>query len=46
MCIRDRYYKGGRYDFLLNSRANIDLLSKRFVVFEVDSIKGAPVKAA
>ena len=41
-----QYYKGGRYDFLLNSRANIDLLSKRFVVFEVDSIKGAPVKAA
>ena len=34
-----QYYKGGRYDFLLNSRANIDLLSKRFVVFEVDSIK-------
>ena len=34
-----QYYKGGRYDFLLNSKANIDLLSKRFVVFEIDSIK-------
>ena len=34
-----QYYRGGRYDFLLNSRANIDLLSKRFVVFEIDSIK-------
>ena len=32
-------YKRQRYDFLLNSRANIDLLSKRFGVFEVDSIK-------
>ena len=32
-----QYYKGGRYDFLLNSRANIDLLSKRFVVFEAVS---------
>ncbi len=34
-----QYYRGGRYDFLLNSKANIDLLNKRFVVFEVDSIK-------
>ncbi|MFR9538493.1 MAG: TraG family conjugative transposon ATPase, partial [Rikenellaceae bacterium] len=34
-----QYYKGGRYDFLLNSTANIDLLNKRFVVFEIDSIK-------
>ena len=32
-------YHGGRYDFLLNSKDNIDLLNKRFVVFEVDSIK-------
>ena len=34
-----QYYKGGRYDFLLNSGQNIDLLSKRFIVFEIDSIK-------
>ena len=34
-----QYYKGGRYDFLLNSRENIDLLGKRFIVFEIDSIK-------
>jgi len=34
-----QYYKGGRYDFLLNSNKNIDLLSKRFIVFEIDSIK-------
>ncbi len=34
-----QYYKGGRYDFLLNSEANIDLLNKRFVVFEIDSIR-------
>ena len=34
-----QYYEGGRYDFLLNSRENIDLLSKRFIVFEIDSIK-------
>ena len=41
-----QYYRGGRYDFLLNSAENIDLLGKRFIVFEIDSIKGAPVKAA
>lgn len=34
-----QYYKGGRFDFLLNSNENIDLLSKSFVVFEIDSIK-------
>ena len=34
-----QYYKGGRYDFLLNSTENIDLLHKRFVVFEIDSVK-------
>lgn len=34
-----QYYKGGRFDFLLNSKENIDLLSKRFIVFEIDAIK-------
>jgi hypothetical protein len=34
-----QYYRGGRYDFLLNSEQNIDLLSKSFIVFEIDSIK-------
>ena len=34
-----QYYCGGRFDFLLNSKENIDLLSKRFIVFEIDSIK-------
>ncbi len=34
-----QYYKGGRFDFLLNSDKNIDLLSKRFIVFEIDQIK-------
>jgi conjugation system TraG family ATPase len=41
-----QYYRGGRFDFLLNSDKDIDLLSKRFIVFEIDAIKGAPVKAA
>ena len=34
-----QYYRGGRYDFLLNSTENIDLLSKRFIVFEIDQVK-------
>lgn len=33
------YYRGGRYDFLLNSPQEIDLLGKRFIVFEIDAIK-------
>ena len=34
-----QYYQGGRFDFLLNSKENIDLLNKRFVVFEIDQVK-------
>src|SRR3712207_8620827 len=34
-----QYYRGGRYDFLLNSDKNIDLLNKRFIVFEIDQVK-------
>lgn len=33
------YYKGGMYDFLLNADTNVDLLQKRFIVFEIDNIK-------
>jgi len=33
------YYKGGEYDFLLNSDKQVDLLNKRFIVFEIDSVK-------
>lgn len=40
------YYTGGEYDYLLNSDKQLDLLDKRFIVFEIDAIKGAPVKAA
>ena len=34
-----QYYRGGRFDFLLNSVENIDLLTKSFIVFEIDAIK-------
>ena len=33
------YYQGGMYDYLLNATENIDLLQKRFIVFEIDNIK-------
>jgi len=37
------FYKGGEYDYLLNSDKELDLLNKRFIVFEVDAIKDNPV---
>ena len=37
------YYKGGEYDFLLNNMMNIDLINKRFIVFELDNIKDHPI---
>jgi len=37
--VLEPYYKGGEYDYLLNSDKQLDLLSKRFVVFEIDAIK-------
>ncbi|WP_165044691.1 TraG family conjugative transposon ATPase [Dysgonomonas sp. ZJ709] len=33
------FYKGGEYDYLLNSDKELDLLGKRFIVFEIDTIK-------
>ena len=33
------YSTGGMYDYLLNATENIDLLEKRFIVFEIDNIK-------
>ena len=33
------YSEGGMYDYLLNATENIDLLEKRFIVFEIDNIK-------
>ena len=37
------YYKGGEFDFLLNATENLDLLSERFIVFEIDTIKSHPI---
>lgn len=37
--VLEPYYAGGEYDFLLNSDKELDLLNKRFIVFEIDAIK-------
>lgn len=37
--VLEPYYKGGEYDYLLNSDRQLDLLNKRFIVFEIDAIK-------
>lgn len=33
------FYKGGEYDFLLNARKNLEVLTQPFIVFELDNIK-------
>jgi conjugation system TraG family ATPase len=37
--VLEPYYKGGEYDYLLNSSQQLDLLGKRFIVFELDNIR-------
>lgn len=37
--VLEPYYAGGEYDYLLNSDKELDLLHKRFIVFELDNIK-------
>ena len=41
--VLEPYYRGGEYDYLLNSDRQLDLLSKRFIVFEIDAIKDHPI---
>ena len=40
------FYKGGSHDVTLNENMDSSLFDETFIVFEIDSIKGAPVKAA
>jgi conjugation system TraG family ATPase len=37
------YYCGGEYDFLLNARKNLDLLSQPLIIFELDNIANNPI---
>lgn len=36
--VLEPFYRGGEYDYLLNSNKQLDLLDKRFIVFELDNI--------
>ena len=36
--VLEPFYRGGDYDFLLNSNRKLDLTNKRFIVFELDNI--------
>ncbi len=37
--VLEPYYRGGEYDYLLNSDKELDLFDKRFIVFELDNIR-------
>ncbi|MBC6992503.1 TraG family conjugative transposon ATPase [Hymenobacter sp. BT491] len=37
------YYKGGEYDYLLNSEKQLNLTQESFIVFELDNIKDHPI---
>lgn len=37
--VLEPFYRGGEYDYLLNSEKQLDLLEKRFIVFELDNIR-------
>ncbi|MGZ4856866.1 MAG: TraG family conjugative transposon ATPase [Methanobacteriaceae archaeon] len=37
------FYKGGEFDYLLNAKENLDLLTTRLIVFELDNIKDHPI---
>ena len=41
--VLEPFYKGGDYDFLLNSDKELDLTHKRFIVFELDNISSNKV---
>lgn len=40
------FYRGGNHEKTLNENMDSSLFDETFIVFEIDSIKGAPVKAA
>lgn len=44
--ILKQFYRGGELEMTLNSDLDVNLFDERFIVFEIDKIKGAPVKAA
>ena len=41
--VLEPYYKNSEYGYLLNSDKELDLLNKRFIVFELDVVKDNPI---
>ena len=41
--VLEPYYKNGEYGYLLNLDKALDLLHKRFIVFELDVVKDKPI---
>ena len=41
--VLEPYYNNGEYGYLLNSDKELDLLNKRFIVFELDVVKDNPI---
>ena len=37
------FYRGGEYDYLLNSERDLNLVQETFIVFELDNIKDHPI---
>jgi conjugation system TraG family ATPase len=37
------FYRGGEYDYLLNSEQDLNLVQESFIVFELDNIKDHPI---
>jgi len=37
------FYRGGEYDYLLNSEKDLNLIQESFIVFELDNIKDHPI---
>lgn len=37
-----KFYKGGRFDQILNEQADQSLLTEKFIVFEIDNVKDNP----
>jgi len=41
--VLEPFYRGGEYDYLLNSESDLNLANETFIVFELDNIKDHPI---
>jgi conjugation system TraG family ATPase len=43
LLVLEPFYRGGEYDYLLNSEEDLNLVQETFIVFELDNIKDHPI---